>query len=334
MENCKKRLNEVTVYELGNSLPGALCGSHLGALGMRVTAFRNGDDTPRRWGWEWSKAIRHGEPPADQVDADIVIDGRALGDAQVSGRAVTCRILGDWDVSIQEMPELIVQATVGLTGYVGRQVEPPLRIGTPVVTMATGIAAVQASLAGLWWHWRYQTPCVATVTAVGVGMALAGNNVTSESDFDARTGFAAQPWAEPRRGFRCADGVIDFIFHRDDDGFADFCQWLGRPELVGDTRFASHAARHDHEDDLVRELEPQLGQCSMESVLDALAGCGAIYAQRFKVGELVSHPQVRALGLLRSMSGADGKNIVVQVPFTLDGLRPTASNVIKVESVE
>jgi crotonobetainyl-CoA:carnitine CoA-transferase CaiB-like acyl-CoA transferase len=156
-----------------------------------------------------------------------------------------------------------------------------------------------------------------------VAIALAGNNVTSESDPDAITGFAAQPNLPPRFGFRCADGTVDFIFNKDNGGFAAFCEWLSVPELADDPRFASYGTRLDNEGGLARLLEPRLSRHPAAEVLERLEANGALCALRYPVAELVGHPQVSHLGLLADLDG----RTVAQVPFTLDDRRPAAVRV-------
>jgi CoA-transferase family III len=318
---------QIVAHEIGGSLPGALCGSHLGSLGLRVTAWRDHPDLdlPRRYGWDFSKDVRSGSPVQEVLSgADLVIDGRPLRAAPVEGAAVVCRILGDWDAGIEEMPEVVAQAKTGLVGYVGRGTEPPVRIGAPVVTMTTAVAAVQASLAALYWRRRWRRPCTVTVTAVGAALTLLSNNVTSESDPDKRDSFAAMQWGEPERGFQCKDGVVDFSFYRDDGGFARFCQWLGRPDLLDDERFNSMAARFQNAKALNADLRSLLADRPVKDVLAELDKAGAIYSRRYPVAELPAHPQVEFLGLLRRLPWDGSEQIVVQVPFSIDGVRPRA----------
>jgi hypothetical protein len=328
----KAQTADLVVHEVGSSLPGALCGSHLGALGLQVTAWRDPVGTPGPepgdWGWDWCKTVRIGRPdPRPESPPDVLIDGRPLGAQPIPGAGVTCRILGDWDLGIEVVPEVIAQAIVGLTGYVGTQDAPPIRIGAPVVTMATGVAAAQGVLAGLAWRERHDAPCTVTVTAVGVGFALAGNNVTSESDPEQRTGFAGQPWAPARRGYACRDGTVDFVFHRDNGGFAEFCRWLGVADVAADDRFRSHAARNENEAALALALAPALQSHDADEVVTQLDAAGALVARRLRVDELPSDPQISAIGLLAKSPGRGPT--IVQLPFTINGNRPDATAVIK-----
>jgi crotonobetainyl-CoA:carnitine CoA-transferase CaiB-like acyl-CoA transferase len=316
----------LSVCELGGSLPGALCGSHLGSLGMSVTAWRSASERvqPDAWGWDWCKHVRAGEPtPTELAKYDVVIDGRPLETEPVRTVGVLCRILGDWNTGIEKMPEVVVQSITGFTGYVGNSFEQPIRVGAPVVTLSTGVAAAHASLAGLLWRRRSDAPCHVTVTAVGVGVALLGNNITSESEPDARTGFAGEATAAPVRGVPCADGIVDFTFFRENDGFRRFCQWLGRGELADDERFASLRARRDHAEELDAVLLPLLATRQAGDVLAQLEAAGAACSRMFEVAELVSmHPQVQVLDMLRFAPEGGGKRALVQLPWLINGDRP------------
>jgi crotonobetainyl-CoA:carnitine CoA-transferase CaiB-like acyl-CoA transferase len=316
----------LTVCELGGSLPGALCGSHLGSLGMSVTAWRGADERlrPDALGWDWCKHVRTGEPSGTELATyDVVIDGRPLDSEPVGTAGVLCRILGDWSTGIEKMPEVVVQSLTGFTGYVGNSSQPPIRVGAPVVTLSTGIAAAQGSLAGLLWRRQNDAPCHVTVTAVGVAVTLLGNNITSESEPDTRTGFAGEAAAEPVRGVPCADGVVDFTFFRENDGFRRFCQWLGRGELADDERFASLRARRDYSDELDAVLLPLLATRQVGDVLAELEAAGAACTRMFEVSELLSmHPQVQVLDMLRFAPEGGGKRALVQLPWLINGDRP------------
>jgi crotonobetainyl-CoA:carnitine CoA-transferase CaiB-like acyl-CoA transferase len=314
-----------TVLELGRSLPGALCGSHLGALGMAVRACRTatppGATTPADLGWDWSKTIT-GDMPADAdlAAADVVLtDDTAPPGTSEDAVVVTFR--ADYDEPAAAGPELLLQARSGLVGYVGRQRDMPIRIGAPVVTYATAVAGAQAVLAALLRRERTGRGAAVAVSGLAVAIALAGNNVTAESDPDAVTGFAAQPNLPPRFGFRCADGTVDSVFHQDDGGFAAFCEWLGRPELAADPRFADYGTRLDNEGELGQVLEPELARRPAADVLDQLEAVGALCALRYPVPDLTRHPQLTHLELLTDLAG----RTVAQVPFTLDGERPRAT---------
>lgn len=316
--------SKYTVLELGHSLPGALCGSHLGAMGMTVHAWRNdgppGATTPADLGWDWNKTIATGTPAdADVAVADIVLTDDATP-AETSQDAVVVTFQADYGEPAAEGPELLLQARSGLVGYVGRQQDMPIRIGAPVASFATGVAGAQAVLAALLRRERTGRGAQVTISGLAVAMTLAGNNVTSESDPDAITGFAALPHLPPRFGFRCADGTVDFVFHQDNGGFARFCEWLSMPEVADDPRFASYGSRLDHEGELSEILDPQLSRRATAEVLDALEAAGALCALRYPVADLVRHPQVTHLGLLTKLAG----RTVAQLPFTLDGRRPTS----------
>lgn len=314
-----------TVLELGSSLPGALCGSHLGAMGMAVRAWRAagppGATTPAEPGWDWSKTIADGTPAeADLAAADVVLtDGTAPPGTHPDAVVVTFH--ADYGEPAAAGPELLLQARSGLVGYVGRQQDRPIRIGAPVVTFATAVAGAQAVLAALLRRERTGEGATVAISGLAVAIALAGNNVTSESDPDAVTGFAAQPHLPPRFGYRCADGTVDFVFHQDNGGFARFCEWLGRPELAADARFTDYGSRLDNEGELGQLLAPELSRRQAADVLAELEAVGALCALRYPVPDLVGHPQLTHLELLANVGG----RTVAQVPFTLDGLRPAAT---------
>jgi crotonobetainyl-CoA:carnitine CoA-transferase CaiB-like acyl-CoA transferase len=290
-------------------------------MGMAVRAVRtagpSGATTPADLGWDWNKTITTGTPTG--TDADVVLTDGTPPDG-VKSDAVVVTFHADYGEPAAAGPELVLQARSGLVGYVGRQQAMPIRIGAPVVSFATGVAGAQAVLAALLRRERTGRGAQVSISGLAVAVALAGNNVTAESDPDAVTGFAAQPNLPPRFGFRCADGTVDFIFNKDDGGFARFCDWLSMPGVADDPRFASYGNRLDNEGELAELLEPALSRHPTAEVLERLEAVGALCALRYPVAELVGHPQVTHLGLLADLAG----RTVAQLPFTLDGHRPAA----------
>ena len=114
--------------------------------------------------------------------------------------------------------------------------------------------------------------------------------------------------------FETADGHLN-IGHLGGD-FADFTGLLGSPELAADERFASHAARIAHRDELAKELAALIRQRTTQEWIDRLADyipAGPVY----RVSEVFADRQVRHLGLAATVNAPDGTPIeVLRHPVT------------------
>lgn len=317
------------VLELGEHPTTALCGSHLGALGMRVTAYRPlgsaGAVSAARLGYDWCKQVREGVPEGAWHEYDVVLDAGCipLDPSHLAPGVVWCQVSGDGQAPAASVPENIAQARTGLAGYVGSQAEPPIRVGAPVVTFSTAVAAAEAILAALLRWERHGIGATVGVSMLRTALALLGNNVTSESDHDARIGFARGPWMAPERGFACRDGTVDLVFLHDNGGFARFCEWLGLPELAEDPRFKTYPMRGGHPAELAEALAPALSRRSVAEVLERAGSLGALHAARERIVDLPRHPQLVHLGLLSPLDEKPAPGL----PFRLNGSRLAAAPV-------
>jgi crotonobetainyl-CoA:carnitine CoA-transferase CaiB-like acyl-CoA transferase len=113
--------------------------------------------------------------------------------------------------------------------------------------------------------------------------------------------------------FDTADGQLNLGVLGSFDRFAEF---IGRPDLIGEPRFATHEARTAHRGELVDELAAALRTRTTQEWLDLLAEAfpaGPVY----RISEVFADPQVRHLGLTVSVPISDGRQIeVLRHPVT------------------
>jgi crotonobetainyl-CoA:carnitine CoA-transferase CaiB-like acyl-CoA transferase len=154
-------------------------------------------------------------------------------------------------------------------------------------------------------------------------MALAGNNVTSESDPDERTVFAHQPWDRRATGLTCGDGVVDYILNQGRVDLDLLASWLGREDIAGNPAFADRAALVQHLDLLRSAIQESVRDLPSDTVVDGLRSAGMLAARRWQIADLADHPHQVALGMVAEDPSAGH---IVRLPFVLDGVRlPLAS---------
>src|SRR5207302_6507340 len=85
----------------------------------------------------------------------------------------------------------------------------------------------------------------------------------------------------PSNIFKSRDDKWMVIAANADKVFRRLCEAMGQPELADDTRFATHLARGEHEqeiDEIVREWAAARDACEIDRVLnEAGVICGPIY---------------------------------------------------------
>ncbi|MEU1980994.1 CoA transferase [Nocardia sp. NPDC019395] len=109
--------------------------------------------------------------------------------------------------------------------------------------------------------------------------------------------------------YRTKDGRhIQLVFLQADRYWAPFCRLLGRDDLIEDPRFVDMAARRNHLDACVAELDSEFGNRTFDEWKELLAGLDAPWAPMQSVDELLDDPQVLANDYLGTVELADGRS--------------------------
>jgi itaconate CoA-transferase len=190
--------------------------------------------------------------------------------------------------------DLLIQCETGLLSVTGTH-DAPAKAGISVADIAGGMYAFSSILAALYARER-----------TGVGAAL------QVSLFESLTEWMAQPMyyamytgvppdrtgtshatIAPYGTFRTGGGGTVQLGVQNDREWHRLCsQVLGRPELAGDPRFATNAARVAARAELHREIEAVLDAYSPDEVLALLDVAQIANARLNTVGDLLAHPQL------------------------------------------
>jgi len=99
--------------------------------------------------------------------------------------------------------------------------------------------------------------------------------------------------------YRTQDGRhIQLVFLEADRYWADFCRVLERDDLIDDPRFVDLAARREHAEACVAEIQGEFARRTFTEWKERLAGIDAPWAPVQAVEELLDDPQVLANGYL------------------------------------
>jgi formyl-CoA transferase len=198
--------------------------------------------------------------------------------------------------------DLILQGESGVMDITGEPDGPPMKVGTSIADLVTGLYAAQAVLAAL-----RQRDRTGQGGRVDVSMLDA---MASLLTFNAGLYFAsgtspkrrgnAHPTISPYETFQASDGWIN-VGVANDRFWALFCTAIGRPELREDGRFAHAPDRAASRLELKAILDPVFAAKPRDYWTDVLgkAGipCGAIRT----VGEVCEAPQLSARGVSRAL---------------------------------
>jgi crotonobetainyl-CoA:carnitine CoA-transferase CaiB-like acyl-CoA transferase len=286
-------LDGILVADLSRVLAGPLCTMTLGDLGadvIKVERPDGGDDT-RTWGPPWvdegatyylalnrnkRSVVLDLKEPADLAlarelcaRADVVVESFRPGTSDRLGLGyedvardnpgvVYCSIsaFGSGEGAALPGYDLLLQAMSGLMSVTGERDGRPLKVGAPLIDVMCGMNAAIAVLAALRARdrdGRGQRVEVSLIDTALAGLLNQASAFVNTGDVPGRLG-NRHPSIAPYETFAAADGEFA-VAVGNDAIFARLCATIDRPELAGDERFATNAARRAHLEELGAELE-------------------------------------------------------------------------------
>ena len=306
-------LEGILVADFSRVLAGPLCTMTLGDLGADVVKVErpgSGDDT-RQWGPPY---VEEGatyylglnrnkrslaldlEDPADvalarrlAARADVVVESFRPGlmarwgldhdsVATVNPGVITCSISafgsGERAAALPGY-DLLLQAMSGLMSVTGEPDGRPLKVGAALIDMICGLYAANGVLAALRARdrdGRGQHVEVSLVDSALAGLLNQASGYLNAGVVPGRMG-NRHPSITPYETFAAADGEFA-VAVGNDAIYARLCEVVGRPHLAIDERFATNAARLEHRDELVTELEAGFASAPAAEWVRRLADAG------------------------------------------------------------
>ncbi len=105
--------------------------------------------------------------------------------------------------------------------------------------------------------------------------------------------------------------------------WVDFCEHIGRPDLIEDERFKDASVRAENRVEFTAILDEVFGSRTLEEWKEALATMEGVWAPVQKVPELYDDPQVIANGYLRHVKDNEGRDFdLVAAPVQFDESPP------------
>jgi crotonobetainyl-CoA:carnitine CoA-transferase CaiB-like acyl-CoA transferase len=344
------------VIDLSRVLGGPFCTQILGDHGADVIKIEppQGDET-RGWGPPFQgdaasyfigvnrnkrgMALDLSQPEGRDVlfrllaTADVLVENFKTGTMERWGmgydtlaekfpRLIHCRVSGfgaDGPLGGYPGYDAAIQGMAGLMSLNGEEGGDPLRIGIPIVDMATGLNAATAILMALQERSRSGKGQFVEATLYDCALALlhpyAANWFLSQKA-PRRTG-NAHPNVTPYDQFRTGTKRI-FLAVGNNRQFQRFCAEIARPDLPGDARFRDNRDRNLNAKALRVELEAALatvdGEALTRRLLDAGVPCGVVQ----ELPDALTHPHT----LHRNMIFEEGEYRGVGAPVKMSRTPP------------
>jgi crotonobetainyl-CoA:carnitine CoA-transferase CaiB-like acyl-CoA transferase len=281
----EQALEDLTIIDFSRVLAGPLATMVLADLGATVIKVERpgaGDDT-RAWGPPFDErgdatyfqAVNRNKN-SEAIDlttsagaararalvagADVVVENFRPGVmerlgldwpmlAAADSKLVYCSITGFGAGAGAALPgyDLLVQALGGLMSITGEADGEPQKVGVALVDVVTGLFAAVGVLAAVRHRDRTgegQRVEVNLLSSLLAALVNQGSAYTLAGAVAGRMG-NAHPSIAPYELFPTADGELVLAVGNDKQ-FAALCETVGAPELAGDERFATNAARVAH----------------------------------------------------------------------------------------
>ena len=311
-------LTGVRVFELGSNLSGPYGTWILAALGadvIKVERPGTGDDA-RAWGPPFWREAATVFQVVNRDKSSITVDYKdpiALADLRR-------RITDEADVVLQNLRPGVADG-LGLGATDMRALKPALIYcnlwafgATGPLSERPGFDALMQAFGGIMavTGEEGQAPVRAGISVVDMG--------TGEPP--KRHGSGVRGIA-PYQAYDCADGYL-VVAVSNDRLFANLARELGHPEWLDDPRFTDNPARASNREDLNALLIPLFKEQPRAHWQERLDQAGVPNAPIQHAGEVITHPQTQALGMLQDTGAGIS---LTGLPLSFDGERPALRNI-------
>jgi formyl-CoA transferase len=242
-------------------------------------------------------------------------------------RLIHCRVSGfgaDGPLGGYPGYDAVIQGMAGLMSLNGEPEGAPVRVGVPVVDLATGMNASIAILLALQERQRSGRGQFVEVSLFDSAVALLHPYTANwflSGKPPARTG-NQHPNVSPYDQYRTKTKRI-FVAVGNDRQFQRFCTEIRRPELVSDPRFRTNADRVTNRAQLREELEAGLAEIDGEQLAMTLLEKGVPAGPVLDVPDVVNHPHTRHRGMVVERGAYRGIGNPVKLSRTPMSVRET-----------
>jgi len=324
-------LHGIVVVTVEQAVAAPVCTRHLGDMGARVIKVENraGGDFARGYDdyvkgmsayFAWanrnkeSVALDLKHPFGRQVlarlvaKADVLVQNLAPGAAARLGleagrlraarpELITVGISGYGSGGPQagaRAYDLLVQAEAGscaITGIDGMPAKP----GIPIADIGAALYALSSVLAALFARMRTGEGAAIEiglfdVVAEWMGYAL---NLARYGGFDLKPNGVSSPAVAPYGAYLTADGQTLVLGTTNDREWQRLARdVLGRPDLAGDPRYATNAARCEHRAELDAVIAGWAARLPLADCRAAAEAASLGHARLNRPTELLEHPQL------------------------------------------
>jgi len=253
--------------------------------------------------------------------ADVLLEDLGLGEAEklgigysdlqkVNTKIVYCAISAFGEEGpLRNLPgaELVIQAMADYTNSLGRIGEPPVRLGTDVANLNTGIFASQAVTAALFHRMRKSEGQRVSVSMLGTLLHMRGIMWTAMNDPDDWYGFHLDHYTKPpEHGYKTKDGHVYFGLRRgNSEDWDRLLVTLGMVEQLDDPRFADFGRQATSIGRYAPEVKPMwehaFKEMTNDEVINLIHEINGDATAFTDYSSLLAHPQIQELKMVQEI---------------------------------
>ena len=221
----------------------------------------------------------------------------------------------------------LMQAPAGLMSVTGEGGDrPPVRVGTSIIDMGTGMWTALGIMAAV--RKRDASGIGCTIDASLYETALAWMTYHAAA-FDAsgdipKAAGSGMNAIVPYQAYECSDGYL-VVAAGGDSLFVRLSKVLGHPEWPDDIRFATNPDRVQNRAAINDAITEVMSKKTREYWQKTLEDGGIPNAPILHMGEVLTHPQTEALGIVQQDPTIENMRLV-GLPMKFDGERPPYRN--------
>lgn len=271
------------------------------------------------------------------ADADVLIENFTTGTMEKWGlgyesqlaprfpRLVHCRVSGfGADGPLGGLPgyDAVLQSMTGLMSVNGDVSTGPLRVGTPIVDIATGLYAAIGVLMALQERQRSGRGQFIDMALYDCGMALLHPQAANFFLSGQRPLLLgnSHPNVVPCDKFRTRNGEI-FVVIGNEGQFRRFADVLGMPQIADDARFASNRARVEHRAALTALLAQALAERDGVALSIELLRAGVPVGPVLPIDAALNAPHTASRSMVIEQGAFRALGTPVKLSRTPGGLR-------------
>ena len=217
----------------------------------------------------------------------------------------------------------LMQASAGLMSVTGEGGDrPPVRVGTSIIDMGTGMWTALGIMAAVRQRDESGEGCTIDASLYETAIAwmtyhAAAYDASGDIPKAAGSGMNA---IVPYQAYECSDGYL-VVAAGGDSLFVRLSKVLGHPEWPEDPRFKTNPDRVQNRDAINNAITEVMQRDTRAHWQEVLEDGGIPNAPILHMGEVLTHPQTEALGIVQKDPAIDDMRLV-GLPMKFDGERP------------